>query len=477
LVEQLETRLVPAGSWAHLANVVPAGIGTMMLLTDGSVMAQQAASVNDVSNRWYKLTPGSDGQYATSGTWTTVASMNLPRRFYGSNVLKDGRVLVVGGGDSGSPATQNLTNTGEIYDPLANRWATIANFPQTQFGDDPTILLDNGQVLGGYIVGTQTYLYNPATNAWTQTGSRIHVAERGDEETWLKLPDGSVLSYDLWNDHDFGESTAERYLPSTGQWVSAGTVPVALTDSNMEMGGATMLPDGRAWFVGDNGNTAFYTPLTNTWTKGPTLPDGLIADDEPLCMLTNGHVLLALDGLAGVNQPPTHFCDFDPTVDFTKTSPFTPVAPPGLDTSNVKANQCRMLALPDGTALLAVTGNNQLFAYTPGSPPAPPGPRRSPASSAPAPPSPSAARSSTASRRGPGTATTPRWTANTPSSSTSTTAAAPTSPAPSTGPAPPSRPAAPCSPRTTRCRPASPTAPTGCRSSPTASPPSRSSTS
>src|SRR4051812_46319154 len=65
--EQLETRVVPAGTWNAFTNLDPGGVGTMMLLSDGSVMAQGSG----VSNAWYKLTPGSNGSYATSGTWSS----------------------------------------------------------------------------------------------------------------------------------------------------------------------------------------------------------------------------------------------------------------------------------------------------------------------------------------------------------------------------------------------------------------------
>jgi hypothetical protein len=335
----------------------------MILLSDGSFMAQQAGT----SNAWYKLTPGSNGGYASSGTWSTLTSMNLQRLYFASNVLPDGQVFVLGGEYSGSGGAQNLTNTGEIYDPVANTWTSIANFPQGNFGDDPSMVLDNGQVLLGYVFGAQTYLYNPAANTYTQTGSKIHNSDRSDEETWLKLPDGSVLSYDVFNDVDHGQSTAQRYIPSTGTWVDAGTVPVDLSSSALgyELGGATMLPDGRAWYVGATGHTAIYTPSTNTWTAGPDLPNGQHADDAPLCPLTNGHVLLAADGPGNTFSSPTHIYDYDPVA-----NTFTEVDPAPLTGNNgVLAFTCRMLALPNGRACLEEGGSNQLYVYTPDSGP------------------------------------------------------------------------------------------------------------
>ena len=70
------------------------------------------------------------------------------------------------GGEYSGPNTDNTDiNTGEIYDPVANTWTPIANFPQSNFGDDPIETLPDGSVLGGYLLGPQTYIYNPTTNA------------------------------------------------------------------------------------------------------------------------------------------------------------------------------------------------------------------------------------------------------------------------------------------------------------------------
>src|SRR5207245_1057681 len=131
--ERLEPRrMLTGGTWVAMNNTAPASLGTMMLLTDGSVMAQGAGVVKT----WYKLTPDSAGNYQ-AGTWSTLASMSLERLYFGSKVLKDGRVFVLGGEYSGPSGTANWINSGEIYNPQTNSWSSIPNFPQTQFGDDP----------------------------------------------------------------------------------------------------------------------------------------------------------------------------------------------------------------------------------------------------------------------------------------------------------------------------------------------------
>src|SRR4051794_28582295 len=94
-VEPLEGRTLLASNWTAVTPA-PSTIGTMMLLTDGTVIGQQAG----VTNTWFKLTPNSSGGYS-SGTWSNIASMNLQRLYTGSNVLQNGNVFVVGGEYSG----------------------------------------------------------------------------------------------------------------------------------------------------------------------------------------------------------------------------------------------------------------------------------------------------------------------------------------------------------------------------------------
>src|SRR5262245_44339166 len=68
-LEEVEPRIVPAGTWTRLTNAAPSGVGTMILLSNGTVIAQEADDRN-----WQKLTPNSSGSYL-NGTWSTIAPM------------------------------------------------------------------------------------------------------------------------------------------------------------------------------------------------------------------------------------------------------------------------------------------------------------------------------------------------------------------------------------------------------------------
>src|SRR5215471_14420218 len=78
-----------AAGWTPLAALAPNFPGTMILLTDGTVMVQNAS--NPAYQGWMKLTPDSSGSYI-NGTWSTVAAMSTPRLYFASEVLPSGKV-------------------------------------------------------------------------------------------------------------------------------------------------------------------------------------------------------------------------------------------------------------------------------------------------------------------------------------------------------------------------------------------------
>jgi hypothetical protein len=280
------------GTWMDLnptnPSAGPSSTQVAMLLSDGSVMIQGGA--DQATDTWYRLSPDSTGSYVT-GTWSALTSMNVQRLFFPSAVLPDGRVFVVGGEYS---APYDFTNTAEIFDPTvgaSGTWTSVASVPtpptdvgdnpppsnESQYGDDPIEVLPNGDVLAGYFNDGTTYLYNPAANSWTTTGSPKLRDDASDEESWVKLPDGSILSYDIFASESDGTFEGQRYIPSQDTWVDASnldsTNPPSLLSSSAqgyELGPAFLLPDGQAIFFGANGNTAYYSPATDTWSAGPS---------------------------------------------------------------------------------------------------------------------------------------------------------------------------------------------------------------
>jgi Kelch motif protein len=92
-----------------------------------------------------------------------------------ATLLRDGRVLVVGGGAEdtqleGGPRSA----TAEIYDSGSGRWTRTGSMVEARNGFSATLLAD-GRVLvaggdGGFAAAE---LYDPSTGHWTVTGSMI----------------------------------------------------------------------------------------------------------------------------------------------------------------------------------------------------------------------------------------------------------------------------------------------------------------
>ncbi len=101
---------VAEGTWISLQQPAPEGIGTMLLLSDGTVMAQAG---NVANPRWYRLAPDATGGY-TNGAWSARTSMNYSRLYYASDVLQDGRVFIAGA------EYGNGTTNAEVYSPYSD---------------------------------------------------------------------------------------------------------------------------------------------------------------------------------------------------------------------------------------------------------------------------------------------------------------------------------------------------------------------
>lgn len=359
----LAPRAFAAGEWTKLNRGAPGPVNMMLLLSDGTVMAQ-----NTGGTAWYRLTPN-NGSYV-DGTWTTRRPMTSTRLYYSSAVLRDGRVMVAGA------EYGNGWNTAEIYDPVTDNW-TPSPVPvglitqnnvlgaqgqnQAGFTDSICKILPNGNVLVAPNFPTApggTLIFNPGANSWSAGPAWLGSQ---NEASWVKLPDDSILTVDK------NTSASERFIPSLNQWLLDTNLPVVLYDTISELGAAFLLPNGRVFFLGGTGKTALYTPSGNTtpgnWVAGPLIPAGLGASDAAAAMMElNGKILCAV-GASGVFAPPTSFYEYDYAVG--SIGAFTQVgSPTGGLTDNVNPYQTVMLVLPDASILYSDATTN-LYTYVP----------------------------------------------------------------------------------------------------------------
>jgi hypothetical protein len=330
------------------------------LLTDGSAMVQGSNEVLTLNgttwgspsgslSHWFKLTPDSTGSYL-NGTWTRLANavtflttpggllvtnadgqpVRVPYQPYagGGAVLGDGRLALIGGEYISNNFVFTLTNETAVYDPFRDNWMPVEP-PQPfdgkggflWFGDSPTTVLPDGSMLIGQKLTKRAVALDPRFYTWVQYGELMKSkADFNAEEGWTLLPDGSILTVDVYD-----SPHTERLIPSADvnnyHWIGQGSTPLSLRappdaccipyDNGQfvynppgEMGPAILRPDGTVFATGalpyhqPEAHTAIFTPgpgYTGTWTAGPNFLPGDQAGDNFGVLEPNGNVLVEGD--------------------------------------------------------------------------------------------------------------------------------------------------------------------------------------
>jgi len=389
-----QTLLPTAGGTWTAVTKAPGSLTNPLLLTDGTVIVSNADAPE-----WYKLTPDINGSYA-NGTWSKIAKLPIidgtqyAPLYHSSAVLPDGRVIIMGGEYNGGN-TPVWTNLGAIYDPVANTWTAVSAPPGWSYftngtgviGDSQGVVLADGTFMQAAccLLPDGDALFDAASLTWNNTGAPRLGNFYQDEQGYNLLPDGSVLTIDIWTDFDFNTLTAsgnainaERYEPKSGLWVAAGDTPVSLVDpyecGNFEIGPALLRPDGTLVAFGGNTGckdapnpanpTAIYTTGTGKWHAGPSVPavcgkaGTKYCDlaDAPAALLPNGNVLFAAS--SGYGNSPTHFFEFD------RNNTIDQVSDTLLYSSSSGAYYYNFLVLPNGQ-ILSTDFSHVAEVYTP----------------------------------------------------------------------------------------------------------------
>ncbi len=345
------------GTWKPLVHQPPFNTSTMLMLSDGRVMVQEEATAH-----WHALTPDSHGSYV-NGTWSPLADMAFWRRYYASGLLRDGRVILIGGEQSGAGGDTNL---GQIYDPVLDKWDPLPSPPGwPQVGDASCTVFPDGRFMIGALLSGDCTIYDPVTNTWSPGGAQ---PERTNEETWVLLPDRTILTIEC-----FPPFNSQKFLIGANAWKNEGAPPVTLVDPVMsEIGPAMLMYNGKVIFFGaaddaGHGKTAIYTPPnhptgTGVWAAGPNIPkvggQTMVCNDCPATLMPNGSVLVASAPFQFNNWgSPISFFEYDP---FTNTLTPAPTPP----NHNAQVFWSRQMLLPTGEVLFSPSSND-VQCYTP----------------------------------------------------------------------------------------------------------------
>jgi WD40 repeat protein len=260
------------------AMAVPRESQTATLLADGRVLiaggitgpgAKTAAAITLASVRLVDTDHPLDVTELydpAAGTFSRTGSMQVGRSGHAATLLRDGRVLVTGGGGEGTASRTSA----ELYDPTSGTWHRTGSMGTGRWLHTSSLLPD-GQVLitGGRSPKDSVYrsaeLYDPDTGTFSPTGS-MHDGRQ--EQSATVLDNGTVLiAGGYWSDGQHWKvlSSAELYDPAARTFTQIGSIGTPRMSHS-----AVELDDGRILIVGGAdigaagakgvGSAVLYTP-------------------------------------------------------------------------------------------------------------------------------------------------------------------------------------------------------------------------
>jgi len=224
-------------------------------------------------------------------------------------VLKDGRILQIGGFESYVWQGGALSTDCEIYDPRRpnSPWVECAPMP-VGHGMFWAATLPSGNVLvaGNFVLPENdgpftSYVYVTARDQWVKVaGGGGPAKQLGNPHSILPiliLDDGSaLLAGGFSNGPVFASNQAWRFVenrgrPEKGAWVRTGDMPYGAVSASF-----VKLSDGRALFAGGlvgevvladgtwsyiaTAQSAVYDPRTGTWKSTGLMPEAVGVDDS-----------------------------------------------------------------------------------------------------------------------------------------------------------------------------------------------------
>ena len=230
----------------------------------------------------------------TSGTFTGTGSMSIVRIGHTATLLKNGKVLVTGGGpfpvQNGIPPY--ALASAELFDPTSGTFTpTTGSMSVGRYGHTAT-LLNNGTVLvtggdNGLGALPTADLFDPTSETFTPTTGNMSVARVGHTATLLS--DGRVLiTGGGGNTAELFDPASETFTPTTGSMETARSYHTA-----------TLLDDGKVLVTGgvDSNNQALasaelFDPTTDTFTPTTGTME-TVRSEHTATLLSDGTVLVA----------------------------------------------------------------------------------------------------------------------------------------------------------------------------------------
>jgi hypothetical protein len=236
-----------------------------------------------------------------SSTFESIANMSIGRSGHTATLLKNGKVLIVGGWTG----HYSIRNSAELYDPAANTFRPTGNLVVERAGSTATLLADGRVLITGGEDRQQNALasaeiYDPATGKFSLTGS---MSEPRGQHTATLLQNGKVLIAGGGSGHYPSQTvyrSAELFDPVTGQFSSAGQMLTA-----RHKHAAVLLRSGKVLILGGSDNrdwrgeyssAEIYDPASGTFSVTDPMHTARFKIPYAAALLPNGRVLVAGGG-------------------------------------------------------------------------------------------------------------------------------------------------------------------------------------
>lgn len=183
-----------------------------------------------------------------TGTFIATGSMNTARFAHTATLLSNGMVLIAGGTQfNNTTGTFSSLSSAELYNPATGAFSATGSLNTGRYGHTAT-LLSSGMVLvaAGLQINTTTgassalssaELYNPSSGTFSATGG-LSTARSGHTATLLNS--GIVLVAGGTNTSNATLSSAEQYNATTGTFSATGSLNAARSSHS-----ATLLSNGK----------------------------------------------------------------------------------------------------------------------------------------------------------------------------------------------------------------------------------------
>jgi Galactose oxidase, central domain/Kelch motif len=225
-----------------------------------------------------------------AGTWTATGSLTTPRIDHTATLLSNGKVLVAGGFVGTLP--NPVLASAELYDPATGAWSATGSMVHARHLHTATLLQDGKVLVAGGSDASNTLasaeLYDPAKGTWTATGN---LNEARQDHTATLLPNG--MDRKVLVAGGFLRASAELYDPAKGTATVTGNLNFARQDHT-----ATLLPNGKVLVAGGSGpnlgvlaSAELFDPATGSWRSTGSMTTARIG--HTATVLESGNVLVA----------------------------------------------------------------------------------------------------------------------------------------------------------------------------------------